>query len=73
VLQPGGEFRFVTDIADYAAWTLERMAHSTAFTWTAQRAADWRMPWPGFTSTRYEAKAMREGRAPCYLIFRRVG
>ena len=28
-------------------------------------------PWPGFTSTRYEAKAMREGRVPCYLIFRR--
>jgi tRNA (guanine-N7-)-methyltransferase len=73
VLRPGGEFRFATDVADYAAWTLERMARNPGFTWTAERAADWRMPWPGFTSTRYEAKAQREGRVPCYLIFRRVG
>ncbi len=28
-------------------------------------------PWPDFSGTRYEAKAKREGRAPCYLIFRR--
>ena len=41
------------------------------FEWTAERADDWRLPWPGFTSTRYEAKAKREGRVPCYLIFRR--
>ena len=41
------------------------------FEWTAERADDWRQPWPGFTSTRYEAKAKREGRVPCYLIFRR--
>ncbi len=25
ILRPGGEFRFVTDIADYAAWTLQRL------------------------------------------------
>src|SRR6185437_15294842 len=25
ILRPGGEFRFVTDIADYTAWTLQRM------------------------------------------------
>ena len=41
-------------------------------TWTAERADDWRKPWPGFTGTRYEAKAKREGRVPCYLIFQRV-
>ena len=42
------------------------------FTWTAERADDWRQPWPGFSGTRYEAKAKREGRVPCYLIFRRT-
>ena len=42
------------------------------FTWTAERADDWRQPWPGFAGTRYEAKAKREGRVPCYLIFRRA-
>jgi tRNA (guanine-N7-)-methyltransferase len=41
------------------------------FEWTAERADDWRLPWQGFGGTRYEAKAKREGRAPCYLIFRR--
>jgi tRNA (guanine-N7-)-methyltransferase len=70
-LRPGGEFRFVSDIADYAAWTLSRLLRSSAFTWTAERADDWRRPWQGFTSTRYEAKAMRAGRVPCYLIFRK--
>jgi tRNA (guanine-N7-)-methyltransferase len=71
VLRPGGEFRFVSDWPDYAAWTLQHLMRSRDFEWTAERADDWRQPWPGFTSTRYEAKAKRESRAPCYLIFRR--
>jgi tRNA (guanine-N7-)-methyltransferase len=71
VLRPGGEFRFVTDIPHYAAWTLERGLRSPDLVWTAERAEDWRRPWPGFTGTRYDSKAEREGRGPCYLIFRR--
>jgi tRNA (guanine-N7-)-methyltransferase len=71
-LRRGGEFRFVTDIADYAAWTLRRLAHSRDFEWTAQCADDWRKPWPGFTSTCYYAKAARERRQSCFLIFRRI-
>ena len=72
VLRPGGRFRFATDIADYAAWTLERVIRAPEFEWTAERADDWRRPWPGFAGTRYEAKAKREGRPPCYLEFRRT-
>ena len=34
-------------------------------------ADDWRKPWAGFTPTRYGAKAVREGRAATYLIFRK--
>jgi tRNA (guanine-N7-)-methyltransferase len=71
VLRPGGLFRFATDIPDYAAWTLERVIRAPEFVWTAERADDWRKPWPGFAGTRYEAKAKREGRASCYLEFRR--
>jgi tRNA (guanine-N7-)-methyltransferase len=71
VLRTGGEFRFATDIADYAAWTLVRMLRAPDFLWTAERADDWRKPWPGYGGTRYEAKALREGRTPCYLVFRR--
>ena len=68
----GGEFRFATDIPDYAAWTLKPLTQSPALAWTAERADDWRRPWPGFSGTRYEAKAKREGRVPCYLTFRRT-
>jgi tRNA (guanine-N7-)-methyltransferase len=71
ILRPGGKFRFVTDIADYAAWTLLRMLRSEKFEWTALCADDWREPWPGFTRTRYHAKAAREQRASCFLVFRR--
>lgn len=71
IVRPGGELRFATDIADYAAWTLLRVLRSDDFFWTAEKADDWRLPWTGFGGTRYEAKAKREGRVPCYLTFRR--
>jgi tRNA (guanine-N7-)-methyltransferase len=71
ILRPGGEFRFVTDVADYAAWTLRHLMRTPAFLWSADRADDWRRPWRGFDGTRYEAKALRAGRVPTYLTFRR--
>jgi tRNA (guanine-N7-)-methyltransferase len=70
-LKAGGEFRFASDIADYVAWTLMQLTRSPDFTWTAEQADDWRQPWTDWSGTRYEAKAKREGRVPCYLIFRR--
>lgn len=72
IMRPGALFRFATDIDDYAGWTLARVLRSGAFVWTAERADDWRQPWPGWPGTRYEAKALREGRRPIYLVFRRV-
>jgi tRNA (guanine-N7-)-methyltransferase len=72
ILRPGGRFRFVTDIADYACWTLQRFIRSPDFTWTAERADDWRKAWPGFVETRYHAKAIRDQRASCFLIFRKT-
>ncbi|WP_315716929.1 MULTISPECIES: tRNA (guanine(46)-N(7))-methyltransferase TrmB [unclassified Bradyrhizobium] len=71
VLKPGGEFRFVSDIADYCAWTLWHLLRSPEFAWTAERADDWRLPWLGYTMTRYGRKATREGRVANYLIFSR--
>jgi tRNA (guanine-N7-)-methyltransferase len=72
IVRRGGEFRFASDIPDYVAWTLLRFLRSPDFVWSAERADDWRLPWPGFSGTRYEAKAKREGRTPCYLMFRRT-
>ena len=71
-LVPNGEFRFVSDIDDYCAWTLAHLARSPDFAWTAERAADWRLPWADYTMTRYGAKAEREGRQAAYLRFRKV-
>jgi tRNA (guanine-N7-)-methyltransferase len=71
-LRRGGDVRFVTDVADYAAWTLRHFIRSADFEWTAQRADDWRKAWPDFAGTRYHAKATRERRPPCFLVFRRM-
>jgi tRNA (guanine-N7-)-methyltransferase len=71
-LKPHGEFRFVSDIADYCAWTLAHFARSNDFIWTAERASDWRLPWDGYTMTRYGRKAEREGRVAAYLRFRKT-
>ncbi|MHC6154996.1 tRNA (guanine(46)-N(7))-methyltransferase TrmB [Bradyrhizobium elkanii] len=72
LLLPGGEFRFVSDIDDYCAWTLAHLMRSPDFAWLAERAIDWQQPWPNYTMTRYGAKAEREGRKAAYLRFRRL-
>ncbi len=69
VLRPRGEFRFATDIDAYAGWTLAHVLRSRDFAWPAGSAADWNAPWPGWTRTRYEAKAIAAGRRPVYLTF----
>jgi len=71
VLRSGGHFRFASDIDSYVKWTLLHLLRHPAFTWTAERADDWRRPFAGWPGTRYEAKALREGRTPTYLTFRR--
>ena len=71
-MRPGAELRFATDIDDYAGWTLRRALSSPHFRWTAGAADDWRQPWAGWSPTRYEQKARREGRGSVYLTFVRA-
>lgn len=71
VLKPGAIFRVATDIPDYVRQTLEEVPKA-GFEWLAEKPADWREPWGDWISTRYEQKALREGRVPHYLTFRRV-
>lgn len=71
IMVDGAEFRVATDIANYCRWTLREIRAHDAFEWLAEKPSDWRTrpaDWPG---TRYEAKAVREGRRPVYLTFRR--
>lgn len=72
VMRSGGELRFATDIDDYAGWTLRRFLASPHFRWAAERAEDWRTPWPEWVQTRYEVKALKAGRGSVYLTFVRL-
>lgn len=70
VLRPGAILRVATDIPDYVRQTLEEVPKA-GFEWLAERPVDWRRPWDDWISTRYEQKALRGGRVPHYLTFRR--
>ncbi len=54
-----------------SAWTLARIQRSPDLVWTASRAADWLTPFPDWPGTRYERKAIREGRRPSYIVAKR--
>lgn len=68
-LKPGGRFRFASDIESYVNWTLQHCTNHPDFEWLAQTASDWTDPFENWVQTRYEAKAIRELRTPCYLDF----
>ncbi len=72
VMQPGAILRVATDIEDYVRQTLEQLTLRPDFEWLAAGPDDWRKPWDDWQSTRYEKKALREGRKPHYLTFRRL-
>ncbi|EKE45635.1 tRNA (guanine-N(7)-)-methyltransferase [Oceaniovalibus guishaninsula JLT2003] len=67
VMAKGAAFRIATDIPDYVRQTLEEVPRA-GFTRVEAPLHD---PWPDWTRTRYESKALREGRTPHYLTFRR--
>jgi len=71
VMKPRAELRFATDWAQYAAWTLEHITRDPRFTWTAECADDWRKPWPGHVTTRYEKKKLGDC-PPIWLRFQRT-
>jgi len=70
-LKSGAIFRVATDIPDYVRQTLEQVTIMAEFEWLAESAQDWRVAWPDWISTRYEMKALREGRTPHYMTFRK--
>jgi len=72
IMSDGAELHFATDIPELVDWTFLQMQHETKFSWSASSAQDWRQPFPDWPGTRYEAKALREGRTPVYLTFVRA-
>ncbi|MEM9710305.1 MAG: tRNA (guanine(46)-N(7))-methyltransferase TrmB [Pseudomonadota bacterium] len=70
VLAPGAEFRIATDIADYVRQALEEVP-TAGFERVGGGDPAETAPWSDWVSTRYEKKALRQGRRPHYLTFRR--
>lgn len=66
VLAPGAEFRIATDIPDYVRQALVEVPKAGFRLETSGG-----VQWDDWLSTRYEQKALREGRPPHYLTFRR--
>ncbi len=71
ILADGADLRFASDIMDYIDWSLMHTCQHPAFIWTASKAADWRQRPADWPSTRYEKKAIIQGRTSAYLSFRR--
>ena len=68
VLKPHGQFWFASDIEDYVAWTREHVGAHAGF----REEGDPVQPFENWIQTRYEAKAVREGRGSSYLQFRKL-
>jgi len=71
-LKPGAQLRIGTDIGDYARTLLLAFEQTPSFKWTATAPGDWRQRPADWPPTRYEAKAIREGRARYFFTFERV-
>jgi tRNA (guanine-N7-)-methyltransferase len=69
LLKPGSELRIGTDHHDYCRWILARMLENEHFEWISERPSDWHIRPADWPATRYELKALKEGRKSAYLTF----
>ena len=72
IIRKGGTLFIATDHPVYKRWTLEKLYHSEDFVWTAQKSSDWRNPPSDWIETKYQQKALKEGRRPVFLNYRRL-
>lgn len=72
IIKKGGILQVATDHPVYKSWTLRTMHANPDFVWTAQCSDDWRNPPADWHETKYQRKALREGRRPVFFEFRRV-
>jgi len=72
LLKKGGILQIATDHHVYKCWTLEQMRNCPYFKWTAKTSDDWRYPPADWFETKYQQKAIREGRKPVFFEFERL-
>lgn len=72
VLKKGGLFRVATDHPVYKSHVLRTMHECPLFYWTAKCSDDWRLEPTDWVKTKYQQKALREGRRPVWFDYRKV-
>ena len=72
LLKKNGILQIATDHAVYKGWVLHTMAKDKNFVWTAKSSDDWRLPPADWFETKYQRKAVREGRKPVFFEYQRV-
>lgn len=72
ILCHGGVLRIATDHKVYKGWVLRQMYANSNFVWMARSTSDWRNPPADWVETKYQKKAIREGRRPVFFEYLRV-
>lgn len=72
ILKKGGLLRIATDHKVYKSWVLHQMHACPDFLWTAACGNDWKHEPADWVQTKYQRKALAEGRRPVFLDYRRV-
>ena len=68
----GGEFRFSSDDASYARLVVELASIREDFSWCPKSCRDWQSRPEYSTETRYERKAIQQGRKNTYINLRKT-
>lgn len=69
LMKDGAELRLASDHTDYLGWMLEAAIDHDAFQWLVGGPEDWRRRPADWPPSRYEQKALADGRRPTYLRF----
>ena len=72
ILKPGGILRIATDHKVYKSWTLHQMHDCPLFRWTATCGNDWKHEPKDWVQTKYQRKALKEGRHPVFLDYEKL-
>ncbi len=67
-----GRLLIATDHVDYCGWIVEKILASNCYEWTARQMADWKQPPADWVETRYQQKALQQGRKATFIECRRI-
>ncbi len=72
VLKRGGRLVLATDHKDYLHSILLNISKNNQFEWLCEKTEDFYLKPYEFPETRYERKAIKDGRRPVYLTFEKI-